>query len=245
VGFGRASNAGVALVEEPVCVLINPDAELVDGSLAALAADLLAPGVSEQILAPLVLSPDGSRQDSAHLDPASSLLLLKALVPPAALPGPLRPLVDPWRSRRRRRVGWAVAACLVARTETLRRLGPFDERIFLFAEDMDLGLRAAAAGVDTVFRPDARVVHQDAHSTSAAFGGEPFELLARQRRAVIGELRGQEAARRDDRIWSLTYLNRIALKSLTRRPTERERHQLAALRRVRDEPARLGVPSAS
>jgi N-acetylglucosaminyl-diphospho-decaprenol L-rhamnosyltransferase len=245
VGFGRASNAGVALVEEPVCVLINPDAELVDGSLAALAADLRAPGAPEQILAPLVLSPDGSRQDSAHLDPASSLLMLKALIPPAALPGPLRPLVDPWRSQRRRRVGWAVAACLVARTETLRRLGPFDERIFLFAEDMDLGLRAAAAGVDTVFRPDARVVHQDAHSTSAAFDGEPFELLARQRRAVIGELRGQEAARRDDRIWRLTYLNRIALKSLTRRPTERERHQLAALRRVRDEPARLGEPSAS
>jgi GT2 family glycosyltransferase len=244
VGFGRASNAGVALAEEPVCVLINPDAELVDGSLAALAADLLAPGAPEQILAPLVLAPDGSRQDTAHLDPGSSLLLLKALVPPAALPRPLRPLVDPWRSQRRRRVGWAVGACLVARTETLRRLGPFDERIFLFAEDMDLGLRAAGAGVDTVFRPDARVVHQDAHSTSTAFGGEPFELLARQRRAVIGELRGQEAARRDDRIWRLTYLNRIALKALTRRPTERERHQLAALRRVRDEPARLPEPSA-
>jgi GT2 family glycosyltransferase/glycosyltransferase involved in cell wall biosynthesis len=245
VGFGRASNAGVALVEEPICVLINPDAELVDGSLAALAADLLAPGAPEQILAPLMLSPDGSRQDTGHLDPASPLLLLKALVPPAALPRRLQPLVDPWRSQRSRRVGWAVAACLVAPTDTLRRLGPFDERIFLFAEDLDLGLRAADAGVDTVFRPDARVVHQDAHSTSAAFDGEPFELLARQRRAVIGELRGQEAARRDDRIWALTYLNRIALKTLTRRPTERERRQLAALRRVRDEPARLGEPSES
>ena len=25
VGFGRASNVGVAAVEEPICVLINPD----------------------------------------------------------------------------------------------------------------------------------------------------------------------------------------------------------------------------
>ena len=74
----------------------------------------------------------------------------------------------------------------------------------MFAEDMDLGLRAADAGVETVFRPDARVVHLDAHSTEAAFGGEPFELLARQRRAVIGEHRGDEAADRDDRIWRLT-----------------------------------------
>jgi len=132
-----------------------------------------------------------------------------------------------------------VAACLVARTETLRRLGPFDERIFLFAEDLDLGLRAADHGVDTVFRPDARVVHLDAHSTGPTFGGEPFELLARQRRAVIGERRGEEAALRDDQISELTYVNRILLKALTGRPRAREREQLEALRRVRDEPPRL------
>ena len=39
-GFGRASNAGVALVDEPVCVLVNPDVELIDDSLASLAAAL-------------------------------------------------------------------------------------------------------------------------------------------------------------------------------------------------------------
>jgi glycosyltransferase involved in cell wall biosynthesis/GT2 family glycosyltransferase len=245
VGFGRASNIGVEAVEEPICVLINPDAELVDGSLADLAAELLAPGVPEQILAPAVLSPDGSRQQTGHLDPDSPLLWLKALVPPAALPAPLRVMVDPWRSQRSRRVGWAVGACLVAPTVTLRRLGPFDERIFLFGEDLDLGLRAADAGVETVFRPDARVVHLDAHSTEPTFGGEPYELLARQRRAVIGERRGEEAAQRDDQISLLTYLNRIALKTLTRRPTARERHQLAALRGLRDEPARLEEPSES
>jgi GT2 family glycosyltransferase len=243
VGFGRASNAGVQAVEEPICVLINPDVELVDGSLADLAADLLVPNVPERILAPVVLSPDGSRQQTAHLDPDSGLLWLKALVPPAALPGPLRTRVDPWRSQRSARVGWAVGACLVAPTPTLRRLGPFDERIFLFGEDMDLGLRAADAGVQTWFRPDARVVHEDAHSTEPAFGGEPLELLARQRRAVIGERRGDEAAERDDQISTLTLFSRIALKTLLRHPASRERRQLAALRRVRDEPARLDEPA--
>jgi GT2 family glycosyltransferase len=243
VGFGRASNAGVAAAEEPICVLINPDVELVDGSLADLAADLLLPGAPERILAPAVLSPDGARQQSAHLDPDSPLHWVKALVPPAALPAPLRAMVDPWRAQRGRPVGWAVGACLVAPTVTLRKLGPFDERIFLFAEDLDLGLRAADAGVRTEFRPEARVIHLDAHSTEPTFGGEPFELLARQRRAVIGELRGEQAARRDDQIWRVTYLNRIALKALTGRPTARERHQLAALRGLRDEPARLEEPS--
>jgi GT2 family glycosyltransferase/glycosyltransferase involved in cell wall biosynthesis len=245
VGFGRASNAGIAAVDEPITILINPDAELVDGSLALLAAELLVPDAEPRLLAPLVLSPDGSRQETAHLDPSSQLHWLKALLPAAALPGPLRPLVEPWRSSRARPVGWAVGACLVAPTGTLRTLGPFDERIFLFAEDMDLGLRATEAGIQTVFRPDARVVHLDAHSTEPAFDGEPFELLARQRRAVIGEHRGDEAARRDDRIWQLTLLNRIVLKSLTLRSSARERRQLAALRRVRREPARLEQPAPS
>ena len=112
-----------------------------------------------------------------------------------------------------------MGACLVARTETLRRLGPFDERIFLYGEDIDLGLRAADAGVETVFRPDARVVHHGRPLDRAGFGGEPFELLARQRRAVIGERRGEEAARARRPDPAATYLNRIALKTLTGRST--------------------------
>ena len=239
-GFGRASNTGVALVDEPVCALVNPDVELVDGTLAGLATELADTTGPERILAPRLLSPDGAPQDSAQLDPSSRLRWVRALVPPALLAGPPQRALDPWRSRRSRRVGWAVGACLVARSETLRRLGPFDERIFLFAEDLELGLRAGSEGVETWFRPDARVLHLDAHSTAKAFEGEPFDLLARQRRAVIGELRGATAARRDHRLWLLTYINRIALKSLARRPTARERRQLAAERRARRAPADLG-----
>jgi glycosyltransferase involved in cell wall biosynthesis/GT2 family glycosyltransferase len=241
VGFGRASNAGVARVEDPVCVLVNPDVELLDDSLAALADDLLRPGAPDRILAPAALSPDGSRQDTAQLDPACSLLALKALVPSALLPGALRVPLDPWRARQPRRIGWAVGCCLVARTDVLRRLGPFDDRIFLFAEDLDLGMRAAERGVETWFRPDARVLHLDAHSTSPTFGGEPFERLAEARRAVVGERRGRRAARRDHWIWLLTYADRIALKALTHRPTTRERRQLAAQWRAREAPSRLAA----
>ena len=49
------------------------------------------------------------------------------LVHPPLLPRPLRLRAEPWRAdAAARSVGWAVAACLVARTATLRRLGPFD-----------------------------------------------------------------------------------------------------------------------
>ena len=233
VGYGRGVNAAIRQVQEPVTVVVNPDVELIDDSLSRLAEELLRPGAPERLLAPVVQRPDGSRQDSVQLEPASAPLMLSALVPPAALPGPLRRAVEPWRSETPRRVGWAVGCCVAGRTETLLRLGPFDESIFLYGEDLELGLRARDEGVETWFWPDARIVHHGAHSTERSFGGEAFELLARQRREVVARRRGARRARLDDVQQAVTFADRIALKRLMRRRADRERAQLAALRRAR------------
>ena len=235
VGFGRATNAGLAQVSEPVSVLLNPDVELLDGSLAALAAELMRPGAPERLLGPEVLRVDGTREDSAQLRPASAAAVLGAVVPPVALPRRLRERVEPWRSSAPRRVDWLVGCCLAARTDTLRRLGPFDERIFLYAEDLELGLRAGALGVHSWFWPAARVLHRGQHATRAVWGGEPFELKARQRRAVVHERLGPARGRLDDSLQLATFAGRGALKRMLRRPADRERRQLEALRAVRGE----------
>jgi N-acetylglucosaminyl-diphospho-decaprenol L-rhamnosyltransferase len=229
VGYGPAANAGVARCPAEVVVVLNPDVELVDDSLADLAAQVQA----DRLYVPLVLLPDGRRQDVAHNGPGGWSDVAIALGPPAALPPPLRRRVQPWRDRQPRRVDWPVAACLVARTETLRRLGPFDPEIFLYAEDLDLGLRAREAGIETWFWPSARVVHHQSHATTKAFGGEPFERLARQRHDVVARRLGERAAARDDALQALTFANRVTLKRLLGRPAVREREQLAAVRRAR------------
>ncbi|HEX6458657.1 MAG TPA: glycosyltransferase [Thermoleophilaceae bacterium] len=229
-GFGRASNIGVAEVHEPVTILINPDVELLDDSLLRLADALRK---SDRILAPLVLRPSGERQDSAQREPGSAAALAIALMPPAVMPRPLRHAASPWTAHEPRRVAWAVGCCLAARTETLRRLGPFDERIFLYGEDLELGLRAGDQGVETWFWPEARVIHRSAHSSEQEFAGEPFRLLAEQRRTVIAERRGLARARRDHILQAVTFADRIALKTLIGRSSERERRQLRALWRHR------------
>lgn len=229
VGFGRGVNAGLALVNRPVTVLLNPDSELLDASLAAAARE--ARRDPERLIAPLVLRPDGTREDNAQHEPGSPVLLGHALVPGAVLPHSLAARMEPWRARKPRRVGWAVASCLVARTELLRRLGPFDERTFMYAEDLELGLRARDRGVDTVFWPAARVIHSGGHSARRAFDGEPFELLAERRRRVVRQLRGAGRGRVDDLFQLATFSDRLLLKRLAGRPAERERRQLAALLR--------------
>jgi GT2 family glycosyltransferase/glycosyltransferase involved in cell wall biosynthesis len=230
VGFGVASNRGLEHVTEPVTTLVNPDVELIDDSLLGLAAQLGDMARRDRLLAPLVLSADGSRQDTAHPAPGTLADLLRTVVPPAAVPGTG---LAPWGATAPRVVGWAVGCALAGRTDTLRRLGPFDERIFMYGEDLDLGLRAAALGIETWFWPDARVLHHRAHSSRSAFGGEPFEMLARARHEVVRRRLGPRRARLDDAAQALTFASRIVGKRLIGRSALRERHQLGALLNVR------------
>ncbi len=229
IGFGRACNAGMAEVRAEITALVNPDVELLDDSLLLLAAQARRRDAPDRLLAPVVVLPDGSRQDSVHPVPGSWPELARALIPPALLPGRAGAALAPWRARSPRRVGWAVGCAVVARTETLLRLGPFDERIFMYGEDLELGLRAARGGVQTWFWPAARVLHARAHATAAAFGGEPFELLARTRHEAVARQLGTRRAALDDAAQATTFASRAVLKRLLGRSSERERRQLRAL----------------
>jgi N-acetylglucosaminyl-diphospho-decaprenol L-rhamnosyltransferase len=226
-GFGAANNAGVERARHDVTVLLNPDTELVDHSLHELAAQ--ARIHPRALHAPRLLEPDGRVQRSAHPLPGTVGALLPALVHPPLLPRALRERAEPYRAERPRTVGWAIAACLAARTDVLRELGPFDPAIHLFAEDMELGLRARKAGVPTVLHPQLRLRHAGGHAVYR--GGEPHALLARRRREAVGSALGPRARALDDAAQLLTFATRIAARAAVRRDSARERAQLAALRR--------------
>jgi N-acetylglucosaminyl-diphospho-decaprenol L-rhamnosyltransferase len=183
-------------------VLLNPDCELIDGSLAALAARAER---REALLVPSLLNADRSLQRSAHPVPGGADALLPTVWPPRAMPRPLRERFEPWRASRPRVVGWAIAACLAARTDLLRALGPFDPAAFLFYEDLDLCLRARAAGVPTELRPEARVIHHGGHATGPALGARALDLRARRRREVVGARLGPRALALDDAAQALTF----------------------------------------
>ncbi len=228
-GFGAACNAGLVLARHDVTVLLNPDCELLDDSLARLAG--LAAAHPRALHAPRLLNADGSVQRSAHPRPGTVGALLPALVHPPLLPRGVRERVEPYRAESARTVGWAIAACLAASTGTLRRLGPFDPAVHLFAEDMELGLRAAAHGIPTVLHPSLRLRHVGGHAV--ARGAEPFDALAQRRREAIMTTLGRRALALDDLAQALTFATRIAAHVLLGGDAARPRAQLAALRRVR------------
>ena len=206
-GFGAANNIGLTHVTQPVTVLLNPDTIDHAHILPTLAQRARTPGLH----APRLLNADGSVQRSAHPLPGTLGAFLPAALP--YLPGALRTRAEPYRADRPRTVGWAIAACLAAPTHLIR----FDERIHLFAEDMDLCLRARNEGHRTYLHTDLPLTHTGGHSIDA----EPFTQLAHNRRTVIERTRGTSAARLDDAAQILTF----ALRTYKGR---RERNQLAA-----------------
>jgi GT2 family glycosyltransferase len=228
-GFGEANNVGLRQARGTVAALLNPDIELLDDGLLRL-AELACE--RDALLAPRLVGQDGRPEKSAHPIPGRPGAFGFALLGPA-LPGRWRLKAEPWRTERPIAVGWAVAAALVARADALRALGPFDPSAFLFYEDLDLCLRAAQRGVPTVLHPEVVVRHRGGHSTAPAFGGEPYELLARRRRDVVGARLGRRSLALDDGAQAATFLTRAAGRILLLRSPGRPGAQLAALRRAR------------
>jgi N-acetylglucosaminyl-diphospho-decaprenol L-rhamnosyltransferase len=196
-GFGAANNAGIAEATGGVTALLNPDVILAPGALARLAD---AASRRDALHVPRLRNADGTPQDSVHPLPGARLNYLRAIAP-----GPVR------RRLGERAQGWAVAAAMVARTATLRALGPFDPSIHLFYEDLDLCLRARAAGVPVALHRDVAVTHVGGHST----GAEDIGLQVSRRRDAVGARwpadrrallleHGVRAFRARDRAWVRT-----------------------------------------
>ena len=66
-------------------------------------------------------------------------------------------------------IDWAMGASLLIRREPFERVGGFDERFFLYWEDADLCRRLDELGWNTVYFPDAEVVHAGGRSSVHAY----------------------------------------------------------------------------
>ena len=189
-GFGAANNLALEHVTQPVTVLLNPDT--IDH--APRPAEARAP--REPARPPRTPPAQRGRQRAAQRAPAPghARRLPARGAPLAAARRPRARGAVPRTTRRARSAG-PIAACLAAPTHLIR----FDERLHLFAEDMDLCLQARARGLRTFLHTDLALTHTGGHSIEA----EPFEQLARNRHDVIERRLGPRAAtagrRRPDR----------------------------------------------
>jgi N-acetylglucosaminyl-diphospho-decaprenol L-rhamnosyltransferase len=126
-------------------------------------------------LGPLIRDPDGSVYPSARHQPSLVRGGMHAVVGPV---WKSNPWTAAYRQERlepsERPVGWLSGSCLLLRREAFDAIAGFDERYFMYMEDVDLGDRLSAAGWQNVYVPSAEVLHDKGHST----GRDPARNLA-------------------------------------------------------------------
>jgi GT2 family glycosyltransferase len=213
LGFGVGSNVGTAKARGPAVVLLNPDTELRDNGLDRLAAMVLERRV---LGGPRMLNPDGTEQASASGPEVGAWPWIRAVLPGALTPGAIVARTEPWRVEHDVQVSWITGACVAGPTDVLRKLGPFDPALHMYGEDLDLGLRAADAGIPSIFSPgSAEIVHHGGGSSSLTYGtAEGWKPMgAIQWRAVLRRTYG---GRREARAWRALRLN-LALRVWAKR----------------------------
>ncbi|MFC1651577.1 glycosyltransferase family 2 protein [Patescibacteria group bacterium] len=67
--------------------------------------------------------------------------------------------LDFWDFDKLREVDWVTGAALVIRKPLFDEIGGFDEKIFMYFEDVDLCIRAKKKGAKIIYYPDAEIVH--------------------------------------------------------------------------------------
>lgn len=161
LGFAAGMNTLLARSDAEWFLCLNSDAWPEPGAIAAMrAAGAAHPRAAA--IAPRLERPDGTLEHSTHPFPSPAIAAVMAVGGDRWLPRRLgdRLLLEPaWDHRRARTVDWAVGAALLMRRTAVDEIGGFDERFFMYAEDLAWGHRAHELGWTTRFEPAAVVVH--------------------------------------------------------------------------------------
>jgi N-acetylglucosaminyl-diphospho-decaprenol L-rhamnosyltransferase len=157
LGYGRGVNRGVAAARATPYVLVsNPDVVVHEGAIEAL-VDYLDHHRDVALVGPKILRPDGTVYPSMRVFPNVWLAGFHAILAPI---WPDNPATKRYRSARPDgSVDWVSGACFLVRRSAFELVGGFDERYFMFAEDMALcwALREHGFRVDAI--TEAVVTH--------------------------------------------------------------------------------------
>lgn len=154
-GFAANHNQAFAYAAGRFFCVMNPDIRIASNPFPGLIGCLHSASVG--VVAPLVLSESGIMEDSARRFPTPIKILCKAFGgckggDYALSNEPIFP-------------DWVGGMFMLFPEDIFAKLGGFDERFFLYYEDVDLCARLYLLGYDVVLCPDAKVTHH-AHRSS-------------------------------------------------------------------------------
>ena len=161
LGFGKANNRAIALSPSSAYVLVNPDVVFKPDAIAVLEETLHTSG-DIAIVCPRLLHLNLTVQKSIRRFPSFNYLFLKHLFGEKLLK-----LFHPFdyyyadmpEPQKVVEVNWAIGAFMMISGEYVEKYGLFDERFFLYFEDVSLCVDAWQNGYRVLFEPQASALH--------------------------------------------------------------------------------------
>jgi GT2 family glycosyltransferase len=162
LGFGRGNNLGFRYAEGRHVLLLNPDAYITDPHLLSAVVTWLDRNGAFGALGCRLTFPDGRHQvGDAGYRPGTAAMIYSALGF-TRLSSRFRGVFTVGRGTESEgpiSVDWICGAFMLVRRDILQLVGGFDDRIFMYAEDVEWGCRARDLGVHIAYIPWREVVH--------------------------------------------------------------------------------------
>ena len=160
MGFGENHNRAFFHAKAPFFCVINPDIRLASDIFPALMEEL--EDLSCGVVSPLIVDGEGSIEDSARKFPTPLKILCKVI-------GRCRE-PDYKIGTTLLKPDWVGGMFMMFRRDTYAKLGGFDQKFYLYYEDVDLCARIRLMGLQVVMNPNVRATHlarRSSHSSVA------------------------------------------------------------------------------
>ena len=140
LGFARANNQGLKVSSGRYIYYLNPDTELATGVFKKLTA-YMDTNLKVGLAGTCIINPDGSLQSSVEKKYPGQGYTRRDL------------------KNLKGKIAWVLGASIIVRKTVVESLNGFDERFFLYGEDLDICLMVRKAGWYIGFIPEAVVTH--------------------------------------------------------------------------------------
>lgn len=167
LGFGAACNQGARGSSADYLLFMNPDVEVRPDTLALCADFWNSPesrGVG--VLGPRLVDGAGCTQRSCARFPSPAAMAARSMGLDRVVPSIFPPhFMADWDHDASRRVDQVMGAFFFVRAATFHQLRGFDERFFLYWEDVDFAYRARQAGWSCYYLSQAEAFHKGGGTT--------------------------------------------------------------------------------
>lgn len=162
-GFAKANNQGARIARGRYLLFLNSDT-LLTADIFKQSEKIFSEDENIGIISPRLLLPDGTAQAGAYgRFPTLSGLIFKNRLTKKIAPENNQPFT----------VDWTSGCALFIRRDLFEKIGGWDEKFFLYFEDVDLCRRVAQAGRKTIIEPRLSLIH---------FGGQSLQKNNDRRR---------------------------------------------------------------